>query len=65
MGIASSPKCDVIPAQAGTHPEMLPCTMAPTTTLRLGPDLEMGPGLRRGDTVGGASAVLEPKRLMI
>jgi hypothetical protein len=37
----------VIPAKAGTHPEMRPA-------LRQLRDLRMGPGLRRGDTVFGA-----------
>ncbi|MDB5589254.1 MAG: hypothetical protein JWP26_4224 [Devosia sp.] len=55
-GTKASPILGVTPAQAGAHPAIVDCTARSTdntTTLRLALHLGLGPGLRRGDTVGG------------
>ncbi|GLQ10252.1 hypothetical protein GCM10007913_21840 [Devosia yakushimensis] len=58
------PTHDVTPAQAGAHPEIGPHATRfgrsiHTCTLRLLHDLEMGPGLRRGDTEFGEIFVVD------
>ena len=51
-------KLGVIPAQAGAHLEIIPQPQGGWgwATWRRGEDLEMGPGLRRGDIGGDVGA---------